>query len=255
MNDETKRADEGDLRAYFEPGTAKAAGAAEPVPVTPTPFDPPLTPATSGFIPFEARQAMQKLLAKGHLLDRTASDEYASVVTYQNEIRKVLADLGIALRIVPEYKMVAIESLADAEDQVNGDDIDTGDDDDDEGGNALVRVTRLRLLHSLVLIALRGYYREREFEDPRVVIDLDVLKERVRPFWPLLDAESRSERKMSGAIKVLERHGVLLKVRGAKDRREISPVIVLVMGSSEFALLNAEYARLAQAIEKGGTNE
>lgn len=255
MNDETKRAEEVDLRAYFEPGTAKAAAAAEPAPVTPEASDAPPAPAPTGFIPLEARQAMQKLLSKGHLLARAAPDEYASVVTYQAEIKKVLADLGIALSIVPEYKMVAIESLADAEDQAGGDDVDDGDDDDDEGGNALVRVTRLRLLHSLVLIALRGYYREREFEDPRVIIDLDVLKERVRPFWPLLDAESRSERKMSGAIKVLERHGVLLKVRGAKDRREISPVIVLVMGSSEFALLNAEYARLARENEKGSTNE
>lgn len=249
MNDEIERPED-DLRAYFEAEHVKGvsreapAKAAESVSTNAANSDP------AGYLPHEARLALQKLLTKGHLLDRSHPDEYVQIIGNQEALKKVLADLGLALRLVPEYKMVAIESLAHTEDQDIGEDGADGDDDDEDSGNSLVRVTRLRLLHSLVLIALRGYYREREFEDLKVIIDLDVLKERMRPFWPLLDAESRSDRKVSGAIKVLERHGILLKVRGSKDRREISPVIVLVMGSSEFGLLNAEYLRLAEGREQ-----
>lgn len=252
MSNETERPED-ELRAYFQAENVKGVNREVPKAADNVNQDAAIS-EPSGHLPHEARLALQKLLTKGHLLDRSHPDEYVQIIGNQEALKRVLADLGLALRLVPEYKMVAIESLAHAEDQDPGEDAE-GDDEDEDSSNSLVRVTRLRLLHSLILIALRGYYREREFEDHRVSIDLDVLKERMRPFWPLLDAESRSDRKVSGAIKVLERHGILLKVRGNKDRREISPVIVLAMGSSEFGLLNAEYLRLAEGREKERNDE
>jgi hypothetical protein len=137
-----------------------------------------------------------------------------------------------------------INALADQEDVG-----EEQDDDDNDANRALVRITRLKLLHSIVLMVLRLYFRERErARDQVVIIDLENLKDRLKPFWPLLNAESRSDRRLAGAIATLERHSILLSVRDNKDKREISPVIILAMSSTKLNAYISECERLLAEI-------
>ncbi|MDP9140545.1 MAG: DUF4194 domain-containing protein, partial [Pseudomonadota bacterium] len=123
-----------------------------------------------------------------------------------------------------------------------------GDSDDEDSGLSLVRTSRLKLLHSLVLMVLRLYHRERERAgDEQVIIDLDSLKDRLKPYWPLLHAEGRSDKHFNGAVSKLQDHGILLRVRGREYQRLVSPVIVLALDSERLEIMVTEYSKLAGA--------
>lgn len=194
------------------------------------------------------RYAMQRLLTRGVVLARSHREDFDQIAGHKIEVERILNELGLNLVIHFGYGMAAIMR---SEDAIEGTEIDEEIvDDDHEGGSALVRTTRLKLLHSLILMELRRYYREREMNgDEHVIVDLDTLKERLKPFWPLVNSESRSDRRFEGAIATLERHSILLSVRGGKHQREISPVITLVLDPQRLEIMVSEYKRLAEELE------
>lgn len=199
-------------------------------------------PAEPGLLQQLARQAMQRMVSTGIVLRRSHPEDFAALQGNEAEVKQVLAELGLSMILKPEYGMAALVRIgtADATDE----DEDLSDDDDDEGHRALLRVTRIKFYHSVILSVLRAYYREREVAmDARVIIEIETLKDRLKPYLPLIQSESRSDKQLSGALRLLERHSILLNVRDNKDAREISPVILLAMGATQAQSFEQELDR------------
>lgn len=201
-------------------------------------------------LPQGARAAMQRLLATGVVLGRNHADDLNLLTNNKDQINQVLAELGLAMLVKHEYGLAAltrvgaVDVLEDSEDLAD-------DGDDDDGNRNLLRATRLKFYHSIILSVLRAFYREREIAmDHRVIIELETLKDRIKPFFPLIQSESRSDKQLSGAVKLLERHSILMTVRDNKDAREISPVIMLAMSATKAAAFEAELDRHLAALER-----
>jgi len=199
-------------------------------------------------MPVQARAALQRLLMRGVVLARHNEDHYLQLTVYKDRVKEVLGELGLSCVYQDELGLVVLMRPADTSEVEEA--IGDGDHDliadDDEGGYALLRSTPLKLLHSLVLMVLRTYYRERERQGDRMVrIDLNDLKDRVRPYWPLLNAERRSDSAFAGAISALEGHCILLPIRGQKDQREVSPAVIVALNIENAELMVREYGRLA----------
>lgn len=201
-------------------------------------------PAQSALIPPPARVALQRFLARGVLLARSHREEFDQLMTCRNAIASILESMGLSMQLHEDYGLAVLmrnENVGVAEGEEEGD-----DSDDEDSGLSLVRTSRLKLLHSLVLMVLRLYYRERERAgDEQVIIDLDSLKDRLKPYWPLLHAEGRSDKHFNGAVRKLQDHGILLRVRGKEDQRLVSPVIVLALDSERLEIMVTEYSKLA----------
>lgn len=240
MSDPSDPDDE--LQAVFGP----RSGAAQPesVPIDEALDEPASPPAQSALIPPPARVALQRLLARGVLLARSHREEFGQLMACRNAIALILGSMGLSMQLHEDYGLAVLMRNEDAE-AAEGE--EEGDDsDDEEGGLSLVRTSRLKLLHSLVLMALRLHYRERERAgDEQVIIDLDSLKDRLKPYWPLLHAEGRSDKHFNGAVRKLQDHGILLHVRGKEDQRLVSPVIILALDSERLEIMVTEYSRLA----------
>ena len=212
-------------------------------------------------LPSPARSALQRLLLRGFVMARTHKAEFQQLQVHRLAVEAILQTLGIKLHLNDSYHLAVIANVGT---NLGGTDDDVsleveGDDDDD--GVTLVRSTRLKLLHSLILMVLRIYFRERERAlDEVVVIELDAIRDRLKPYWPLLNAEQRSNAHLNSAIKSMVKHGILMSVRGKDDQYEVSPIIVLVLDSTRLAVLVDEYSRLAgaksisTAQESGGTH-
>ena len=203
-----------------------------------------------GLLSLPARAALQRLLSRGVVLSRTHATDFSLLVNARDVIDPIMDSMGLSMSIHFDYGMAVVmrnEDLAGGVEGEGGED----DDADDENSSMLVRTSRLNLLQSLVLMVLRMYYREREGAgDRHVIIDLENLKDRLRPYWPLLNAESRSDRRFNGAIRKMQDHGILLNVRGKEDRREVSPVIIIALDSEKLGVMVSEYQRLAAASSK-----
>lgn len=216
-----------------------------------TASDPGLPPLLS----VAGRAALQRLLAAGIVLSRTHAGDYQELLKGELAVRQILAEMGLRMIIRSGYGMAALVRTIDGEMLDDSDEDQDEGDEDGENNRAILRVTRLKLIQTLVLLALRAYHRERErAQDARIIIDLETLKDRIKPFWPLLNAESRSDRRFYGAIRLLERTGILLSVRDNKDSREISPVITLALDAERFDSLIADFQRQIEQLqaEQGG---
>lgn len=201
-------------------------------------------------LPDLARRAMQRLLATGVVLRRSHADDFDHLKGHQSEVNALLIELGLSMLVKPEHGMAALIRLGTADVLDGGEELEEEEDDDDDGNRALLRVTRLRFYHSIILSVLRAYYREREVAmDSRVVIEIETLKDRLRPFTPLIQSESRNDKHLFGAIRLLERHAILLNVRDNKDAREISPVILLAMSVPKAQAFEAEIDRHIAALK------
>lgn len=206
--------------------------------------EPAPAPSKPSLIPPPARAALQRLLARGVLLSRNHREEYGQLMAWRNVIAQILDSMGLSMQLHEDYGLAVLmrnEDVEAAQSDEEGDDAE-----DEEGSLSLVRTTRLKLLHSLVLMVLRMYYRERERAgDEQVIIDLDSLKDRLKPYWPLLHAEGRSDKQFNGAIRKLQDHGILLRVRGKDEQRHVSPVIMLALDSERLEIMVSEYSKLA----------
>lgn len=205
------------------------------------------------------RAALQRLIASGVLLKRNHEADFLQIAGHQQVVKQILAELGLSLVIRHGYGMAATVRIGDLT-QIDADGESPEDDIDDSGEDqahrALLRVTRLKLLHSLVLMVLRAYFREREKAmDEHVIIDLEAIKDRVKPFWPLVHSESRSDRHFNAAIDQLERHAILLPVRDRRDAREISPVITLALNAERLQVMEAEFQRHLDVLEAASALE
>lgn len=190
------------------------------------------------------RAALQRLLGAGVILKRTHEIEYIQIVKDADAVNHVLAELGLKMILREGYGMAALVRQGDAGAEDDPEDSAEEVEEDGDSNRALLRVTRLKVLHSLILMALRGYHRERErAQDQRIIIELETLKDRIKPFWPLVNSEMRSDRSFHGAIRLLEKHGILNTVRDDKNAREISPVITLALNAERFQILEAEFKR------------
>ncbi len=204
--------------------------------------------AADVLLPPPARSALQRLLLRGYVMARTHKPEFQQLQVHRLAVEAILQTLGIKLHLNDSYQIAVIANIGT---NIGGTDDDASsevDGDDDDDGVTLVRSTRLKLLHSLVLMVLRIYFRERERAlDEVVVIELEAIRDRLKPYWPLLNAEQRSNAHLNSAIKSMVKHGILMSVRGKDDQYEVSPIIVMVLDSARLAILVEEYGRLAGA--------
>jgi hypothetical protein len=244
----TSHRDQDDLESFFAKADndqtlePNARAISEEERVAETPDDEGDGKPKPGLLGPPARAALQRLLSRGTLLSRTYPDDYLQLLSAKPQIEQILATMGLSMQIHMDYGMAVLMRNEDitVEDP-------SGTEEDEEGGSVLVRTTRLTLLHSLLLMVLRIHWRERERAgDQRVIIDIETMKERLNPYWPLLNAEARSDKRFNGAVRKMQDHGVLLNVRGREDQREISPVILLALDSQKLAVMVSEYSRLAQ---------
>lgn len=181
----------------------------------------------------EARRALVYLLRQGSALARQKSEIFELICRYQDSLRNHLENMYLRLVIDERYGVAFIANAHNDE------------DDDGESVRLIIRRT-LTLYDTLLILALRKYFQDRETQgEHKIVIDIETIEAGLSPFLPLTNS-TRSDRKQLGAsLKRMIEKRILGVVRGSEERFEISAQIRYVVSAEFLQHMLTEYRRLA----------
>jgi len=112
---------------------------------------------------------------------------------------------------------------------------------------SLITRRTLSLYDTLLLLVLRKHYQDRETAGEQlIVIDQERVASDLSPFLPLTNSSKSDRRKLGPALERMVNKKILKKIRGSKDRYEITPVIRYVVNAEFLEQMLGEYKRLAE---------
>lgn len=197
------------------------------------------------------RAALVHLLAKGCVLKRTKPEHFDTLLSNRRAVDEVLADLELRAHVDEGSGMVVLRNQDGADGALAPDVEDEGDDD----RPALIRRQRLSLYQSFVVLILRRYHRDRSLAgDNTITIEVEQIEQALVPFMPLIQSQTREEKRLNGAITLCKRHGILANVRGNERRYEILPTIRLVVDIEWLDGLLQQYRAMAERASQGASH-
>ncbi len=203
-----------------------------PIPVSPQEDNSTMAP--------EARRSLVYLLRQGVLLASLKSKLFGSLCRHQNDIRRHLAEVYLKL-VLDEKTGVAFVSVMQKEEEAELEDFA-----ETEVVSLITRRT-LSLYDTLLLLVLRKHYQDRETAGEQlIVIDQERVASDLSPFLPLTNSSKSDRRKLGPALERMVNKKILKKIRGSKDRYEITPVIRYVVNAEFLEQMLGEYKRLAE---------
>ena len=112
---------------------------------------------------------------------------------------------------------------------------------------SLISTRTLSLYDTLLLLVLRKHYQDRETAGEQlVVIDRERVESYLTPFLPLTNSTKADWRKLGPALERMVKKKILRKIRGSKDRYEITPVIRYFVSAEFLENMLGEYLRIAK---------
>ena len=192
----------------------------------------------SGMVP-AARRSLVYLLRQGVILASKKAKLFESLCRYQNDIRRHLAEVYLKL-ILDEKTGVAFVAGMQKEEEEQLEDFA-----DNEVVSLITRRT-LSLYDTLLLLVLRKHYQDRETSGEQlIIIDQERVESYLTPFLPLTNSSKSDRRKLGPALERMVKKKILRKVRGSRDRYEITPVIRYVVNAEFLEQMLGEYQRIA----------
>lgn len=227
--------DLGDLFTTEDDQTTEEETIAKTVP-SPAPSE---SDAISSDMPPEARRALVSLLRQGVILSSQKAKLFEALCRYQTAVRRHLAEVYLKL-VLDEKTGVAFVAGMQKEEEMELDNFA-----DNEIVSLLSRRT-LSLYDTLLLLVLRKHYQDRETSGEQlIVIDRERVESHLTPFLPLTNSTKSDRRKLGPALERMVKKKILRKIRGSKDRYEITPVIRYVVSAEFLENMLNEYLRIA----------
>tara|TARA_R110000822_G_scaffold49716_20_gene130381 strand:- start:1555 stop:2448 length:894 start_codon:yes stop_codon:yes gene_type:complete len=197
-------------------------------------------------MPHEARRVLVYLMRQGAIIATQKPKLYQSLVRYQTQLRRHLADVYLRL-VLDEKAGVAFVGRYEQEDAAGTEaDTETSTEGDDEFVSLISKRT-LSLYDTLLLLVLRRHYQERESAgEQKVTVDVERLESYLTPFLPLTNHAKADRKKLNAAIQRLISKKLLSALRGSDDRYEITPIIRYVVDAAFLESMLEDYLRLAR---------
>ncbi len=193
----------------------------------------------SSTMPPEARRALVSLLRQGVILASQKAKLFESLCRHQTAVRRHLSEVYLKLVLDEKTGVAFVASIQKEEDT------ELDNFADNEIVSLLSRRT-LSLYDTLLLLVLRKHYQDRETSGEQlIVIDRERVESYLTPFLPLTNSTKSDRRKLGAALERMVKKKLLRKIRGSKDRYEITPVIRYVVSAEFLENMLDEYLRIA----------
>ena len=202
----------------------------------------------SSSMPPEARRALVSLLRLGVILASQKAKLFESLCRHQTAVRRHLSEVYLKLVLDEKTGVAFVASIQKEEDA------ELDNFADNEIVSLLSRRT-LSLYDTLLLLVLRKHYQDRETSGEQlIVIDRERMESYLTPFLPLTNSTKSDRRKLGAALERMVKKKLLRKIRGSKDRYEITPVIRYVVSAEFLENMLDEYLRIAAEndVDMGG---
>jgi hypothetical protein len=183
----------------------------------------------------DGRSAMIFLMRHGVVMARKNGKIFDEIVRCQQGIRAVFAEQRLRLVIDEQDGLAMITDVSN----------EAGEGDGESSG--LIGTRTLKLYDTLLLIVLRGIYRDRSFAgDERIEATSSEIEAAMNPFLAITNSERAEGRVLNSALKRMRDRKILYQGRQSDDAYEISPVIRYVADTNYMQKLLAEYIELAE---------
>ena len=190
-------------------------------------------------MPPEARRALVSLLRQGVILSSQKVKLFESLCRHQPAVRRHLSEVYLKLVLDEKAGVAFVASIQKEEDT------ELDNFADNEIVSLLSRRT-LSLYDTLLLLVLRKHYQDRETSGEQlIVIDRERVESYLTPFLSLTNSTKADRRKLGAALERMVKKKLLRKIRGSKDRYEITPVIRYVVSAEFLENMLEEYLRIA----------
>lgn len=198
-------------------------------------------------MPHDARRVLVHLMRQGSILALQKPKLFEQLCRYELAIRKHLSEVYLQL-VLDQKSGVAFVASTTSEnvETIEDDGLEDEALDSDESATLIPKRT-LSLFDTLILLALRKHYQDREAAgEQKITIDIERLESYLTPFLPITDHASKDRKKLLARVKEMVKRKVLSTIRGEEDRYEITPIIRYVVNASFLETMLAEYSALAQ---------
>ena len=178
----------------------------------------------------EARRVLVYLMKQGVVLAADKPKLFEAICRYQNQIRQHLAEVFLYLTLDEKngVAFIAMENAAAEQDDF----ID--EDENEEDTRSLITRRKLTLFDTLVLLALRKHYQERETAgEQKIMVDKERLLAHILPMMQAHERENLDKSKLSGSLRRFAERKILSKVSGDDERFEITPLIRYVVNTTQ----------------------
>lgn len=188
----------------------------------------------------ETRRALVYLLRQGVIFSSRKAKLFQSICRQQPAVRRHLAEVYLKL-VLDERAGIAFVATLQKEEDAELDDFA------DNEIVSLISTRTLSLYDTLLLLVLRKHYQDRETTGEQlIVIDRERVESYLTPFLPLTNSTKADRRKLGPALERMVKKKILRKIRGSKDRYEITPVIRYVVSAEFLENMLGEYLRIAK---------
>lgn len=198
-------------------------------------------------MPHDARRVLVHLMRQGSILALQKPKLFEQLCRYELAIRKHLSEVYLQLVLDQKSGVAFVASTtSDNVETIEDDGLEDEALDSDESATLIPKRT-LSLFDTLILLALRKHYQDREAAgEQKITIDIERLESYLTPFLPITDHASKDRKKLLARVKEMVKRKVLSTIRGEEDRYEITPIIRYVVNASFLETMLAEYSALAQ---------
>lgn len=180
-------------------------------------------------MPDEARHALVYLMRQGVVLTEDKPHIFAAICRHQREIRGHLADVFLYL-MLDEKNGVAFVSLENQE----LDDDPFFANEEEEDARSLITPRKLTVFDTLVLLALRKHYQERETAgEQKIMMDKDRLLANILPMMQAHEREKADKSKLSGCLKRFAERKIISLNKNDEERFEITPLIRYIIDTNQ----------------------
>jgi hypothetical protein len=190
----------------------------------------PLYPGDTGDLPVETRRALVQLLAGPSIDGRRHGKLWPALMRDETLVRTRLSELFLDLVIDHDLQVAFTRQAATAE-------LDAP---------SLLRRSQLTFLDSALLLFLRQRLANADVQGERAVVASDEIGSHLTLYEHAVNTDKAGfKRRTDAALKKMAQQKILIKLRGAEDRFEISPVLKLLFSAELITALSAVYARIA----------
>ncbi len=189
-----------------------------------------LYPGDTGGLPAETRRALVQLLAGPSIDGRRHGKLWPALVRDEAQVRARLSELFLDLVIDHDLQVAFTRQAATAE-------LDAP---------SLLRRSPLTFLDSALLLFLRQRLAAADARGERAVIASGEISSHLTIYEHSLNTDKAGfGRRAAAALRKMAQQRILIRLRGADDRFEISPALKLLFSPEIITALRAAYERIA----------
>jgi hypothetical protein len=190
----------------------------------------PLYPGDTGELPVDTRRALVQLLAGPSIDGRRHGRLWPALIRDEAIVRARLSEIFLDLVVDHDLQVAFTRQAA------------TGELD----APSLLRRSQLTFLDSALLLFLRQRLTGADARGERAVVTSGEISSHLTLYEHAVNTDKAGFGRRAGAsLKKMTQQKILVKLRGAEDRYEISPVLKLLFSPETISALVVVYERIA----------